>query len=194
MFPFQLIPNHRGYFQSVGYDSLAGITTLVLYQYIRRHQYVDQSSSASTNDDTKIEDEQEDEQLLLPSLVSSPLTVQDMPWKNIWKSKYSQVTFLLTFAGLVCGYFYTKYVSLFWEDTLYEFARHVEWMTVSMHHSLTVLLGHTSWIVIRSIILYLFPRPQPFFNNQQQQSSMWFTSYYQRSSSQIIVWLLLLLY
>eukprot|EP00751_Fragilariopsis_kerguelensis_P013309 CAMPEP_0170758394 /NCGR_PEP_ID=MMETSP0733-20121128/287_1 /TAXON_ID=186038 /ORGANISM="Fragilariopsis kerguelensis, Strain L26-C5" /LENGTH=224 /DNA_ID=CAMNT_0011097653 /DNA_START=1220 /DNA_END=1891 /DNA_ORIENTATION=- len=90
----------------------------------------------------------------------------------------------------LCGirmwiYFYTKYISLFWEDTLYQFARHVEWMTVSMHHSLTVLLGHTSWIVIGSIILYVLPRPQPFFNNnQQQQRSMWFTSYYQRSSTQ----------
>eukprot|EP00751_Fragilariopsis_kerguelensis_P045894 CAMPEP_0170986334 /NCGR_PEP_ID=MMETSP0736-20130129/6021_1 /TAXON_ID=186038 /ORGANISM="Fragilariopsis kerguelensis, Strain L26-C5" /LENGTH=526 /DNA_ID=CAMNT_0011410451 /DNA_START=413 /DNA_END=1990 /DNA_ORIENTATION=+ len=182
VFPFQLIPNNRGYFQSLGYDSLAGITTLLMYQYIRRNQQVEQSSSASTNNDTEIEDEQG---LLLPSLVSSPLTFQDMPWKNIWKSKYSQVTSLLAFVGLGCGYFYTKYISLFWEDTLYQFARHVEWMTVSMHHSLTVLLGHTSWIVIGSIILYVLPRPQPFFNNnQQQQRSMWFTSYYQRSSTQ----------
>eukprot|EP00751_Fragilariopsis_kerguelensis_P048302 CAMPEP_0171043114 /NCGR_PEP_ID=MMETSP0736-20130129/46786_1 /TAXON_ID=186038 /ORGANISM="Fragilariopsis kerguelensis, Strain L26-C5" /LENGTH=208 /DNA_ID=CAMNT_0011491981 /DNA_START=587 /DNA_END=1210 /DNA_ORIENTATION=+ len=97
VFPFQLIPNNRGYFQSLGYDSLAGITTLLMYQYIRRNQQVEQSSSASTNNDTEIEDEQG---LLLPSLVSSPLTFQDMPWKNIWKSKYSQVTSLLAFVGL----------------------------------------------------------------------------------------------
>jgi len=182
VFPFQLIPNNRGYFQSLGYDSLAGITTLLLYQYIRRNQQVEQSSSASTNNETEIEDDEQG--LLLPSLVSSPLTFQDMPWKNIWKSKYSQVTSLLAFVGLGCGYFYTKYISLFWEDTLYQLAQHVEWMTVSMHHSLTVLLGHTSWIVIGSIILYVLPRPQPFFNNNQQQQSMWFTSYYKRSNIQ----------
>ena len=120
----------------MGYDSLAGITTLLLYQYIRRHQHVDRSTSTidSEEEDDNIDEEDEQGSLLLPSLVSSPSTVQEMPWKNIWTSKYSQVTSRLAFVGLGCGYFYTKYISLFWEDTLYEFARHVEWMTVSMHH------------------------------------------------------------
>jgi membrane protease YdiL (CAAX protease family) len=40
-------------------------------------------------------------------------------------------------------------------------------------------MGHTSWIVLASLILRLIPRPQPFF---QQPKSMWFTSQYKNKN------------
>jgi membrane protease YdiL (CAAX protease family) len=59
------------------------------------------------------------------------------------------------------------------------FARYANWMTTPMHKSLCVLMGHTTWIVLASMILRLIPRPQPFF---QQPKSMWFTSQYKNKS------------
>ena len=108
----------------------------------------------------------------LPDLISAPKP-RHMPWKSVWKSRYSKISSLLAFGALCRAYFYTGRFSLFWEDRLYELARHVSWMTVPMHRSLTVLLGHLSWIAIGALILRTIPRPQPFF---QEPISQWFQS------------------
>ena len=215
LFPFQIISNNRGYYSSIGYDTLAGMITLGLYQYIRRNQKLksETTTKPSSDDDdnqknqksiksksvtsttittTMLLSEEEDKEessnsdddddksyYLLPNLLSKPMT-KDMPWKNIWNSNYSRISSGFTFLILVRTYFLTGRISLFWEDFLYGSAKYATWMTIPMHKSLTVLFGHTSWIVLASIILRLIPRPQSFF---QQPTSMWFTSQYKNKNT-----------
>ena len=116
----------------------------------------------------------------LPDLWTAPHP-KNMPWKSVWKSSYSRFSSLLSLVALTRAYFFTGRFSLFWEDKLYEMAIHLKWMTVPMHRSLTVLLGHLSWIAIGALILRLIPRPQPFF---QEPVSQWFTSNYRGNKHQ----------
>ncbi len=113
-----------------------------------------------------------------PDLWSAPNS-KNMPWKSVWKSSYSRFSSILALIALTRAYFFTGRFSLFWEDKLYEMAVHCSWMTVPMHRSLSVLLGHLSWIAMGAGILRLIPRPQPFF---QEPISQWFTSKFQENS------------
>jgi len=255
-FPVQLIPNDRGNFQSIGLDSLAGMGTLAVYQYLRRKPSnffdleVTKSSEETTtemevktpedssNDDTNstvtemvdsavdldptgntdfnytnssAEDEAGAEPTTpttppppttttttittttktkttrttaikasyLPDLWSAPHP-RNMPWKAVWNSRYSKISSVLALGVLSRAYFFTGQVSLFWEDILYGMARHCEWMTIGMHRSLSVLLGHLSWVAMGAVILRAIPRPQPYF---QEPVSQWFTSFYKQPSS-----------
>ena len=114
----------------------------------------------------------------LPDLWSTPHP-NNLPWKSVWKSKYSRFSSILSLIALTRAYFFTGRFSLFWEDRLYEMAVHYTWMTVPMHRSLSVLLGHLSWIAMGATILRLIPRPQPFF---QEPLSQWFSSKYRQKS------------
>ena len=118
----------------------------------------------------------------LPDLWSAPHP-KNMPWKNIWKSNYSRFSSLLALAALFRAYFFTGRFSLFWEDKLYEMARYWTWMTVPMHRSLSVLLGHLSWIAMGGLILRWIPRPQPFF---QEPVSRWFRSRYRADPNEAL--------
>lgn len=40
-------------------------------------------------------------------------------------------------------------------------------MTIAMHRSLCVLLGHLTWVVLGGLLLRIIPRPQPFFRSKQ---------------------------
>ena len=117
----------------------------------------------------------------LPDLWTAPHP-KNMPWKSVWKSSYSRFSSLLSLVALTRAYFFTGRFSLFWEDKLYEMAIHLKWMTVPMHRSLSVLLGHLSWIAMGGLILRLIPRPQPFF---QEPVSQWFTSNYRGNKNQV---------
>lgn len=117
----------------------------------------------------------------LPDLWSAP-NPKNMPWKNVWKSNYSRFSSILTLIALTRAYFFTGRFSLFWEDKLYEMAIHWKWMTVPMHRSLSVLLGHLSWIAMGAVILRWIPRPQPFF---QEPVSQWFMSNYRQKEADI---------
>ena len=104
---------------------------------------------------------------IYPKLISTP-HVKNMPWKNIYQSKYSRVTAVLTLFGLVQGYMRTGKLSMFWEDKLYEIANYIP-LTIAMHRSLSVLLSHLSWVVVGYVILRLVPRPQPFTTKWYQR-------------------------
>lgn len=108
----------------------------------------------------------------LPDLFSVPHP-RSMPWKKVWNSNYSRFSSLMALIALTRAYFFTGQVSLFWEDWLYSRARHWSWMTVPMHRSLSVLLGHLSWVAMGGAILKWIPRPHPFF---QEPESKWFMS------------------
>jgi len=69
IFPIQLFPNERGWFLSIGYDSLAGILSLVSYVYLSNTQNR-QSKSSSTTWKQKIP---------IPSLLEEPY-YENLPW------------------------------------------------------------------------------------------------------------------
>jgi len=148
VFPFQLFPSSLGHFQSLGLDSLAGIISMVGYLLLRR----------ATKDKAHP---------AVPPLFSSPTKVE-APWKfpkidPLSKLPGPKSTAAIAFFLLVQGYFYVGRFSLFWEDYLYTLAGWGFKMTIPMHRSLVVLLGHCSWIALGGAILALIPRPQPFF-------------------------------
>eukprot|EP00536_Pseudo-nitzschia_multiseries_P005440 jgi/Psemu1/254504/estExt_Genewise1Plus.C_1010132 len=165
--PVQLIPNDRGNFQSIGLDSTTADAAA--------------PATTITTTTTKIKTIRTTaiKASYLPDLWSAPHP-RNMPWKSIWKSRYSKTSSLLALTVLSRAYFLTGQVSLFWEDFLYGMARHCEWMTIGMHRSLSVLLGHLSWVAMGAVILRVIPRPQPYF---QEPVSQWFTSFYKAAST-----------
>jgi membrane protease YdiL (CAAX protease family) len=63
---------------------------------------------------------------------------------------------------LIITYFGTGRFSFFWEDTLYAVAGVGFPLTIAMHRSLVVLLGHLTWVAAGSVILGTVPRPHFF--------------------------------
>ena len=162
---------------------IAGIATLVLYRIVRRQYEAKVAKAEKTQSEPKVStqvktDEKTNTTIttvsssstatnnfspsshVYPKLIETP-HVKQMPWKKIYQSKYSRFTSLLAFMGLIQGYLWTGRWSMFWEDTLYSLANYYP-MTIAMHRSLSVLLGHLSWVAIGFAILSLIPRPQPF--------------------------------
>lgn len=159
-FPVQLIPNDKGWFQSVGLDSLAGIVSMIGLIYLRK----------STKDKLVP---------AVPPVWTNP-TVKEAPWffpRKKRKRKNSapdvtgkelvqpgpRVTSVVGFVLLVVAYFFTGRFAIFWEDMLYAAAGMGAPMTIAMHRSLCVLMGHLTWIGFGSVILRIVLRPQPFF-------------------------------
>ena len=143
-FPFQLIPNNQGRFQSIGLDSLAGILALCSYLWMRR---------------SKIPP--------VPSLLSKP-TKKNAPWRFPPRKKGSirpgpRSTGIFGFVLLVQAYFFTGRFAIFWEDVFYAAAGMGFPLTIAMHRSLCVLFGHLTWVAVGALILRIVPRPQPFF-------------------------------
>jgi len=146
-FPFQLIPNNFGYFQSIGLDSIAGIISLAGYLWLRR------ATKQNSNQ-------------AVPSLIDAPKR-SEAPWRFSKADPRPKSTSFLASIVLLGVYSYTGRFSYFWEDFLYSMAGSGFQMTVPMHRALTVLLGHLSWVVCGGLILHLVPRPQPFFGGGQ---------------------------
>lgn len=145
-FPVQLVPNRLGHFTSLGWDSAAGILSLGFYLHLRRVTKARPTPA-------------------VPSLLAAP---KDTPWKFPTVDLQTRLpgpksTGVLALYLLIQGYFMTGRFSIFWEDCLYSMAAVGFPMTIPMHRSLVVLLGHLSWIVVGGLILGLVPRPQPFF-------------------------------
>ena len=134
-FPFQLIPNDEGWFQSIGLDSLAGIFSLIGMVWLRK------SSMKHSANDSNIE-------VVVPSVWSDP-THDDAPWKLRRQSKkdkrsddenksmeeiyHPRSTSIVAFVLLTIGYFSTGRFSLFFENALYAAAGYGVPMTVPMH-------------------------------------------------------------
>lgn len=150
------------HFVGIGYDSLAGIFTLLLY-YKRYRSQAHQPA---------------------PPPILVPRT---MPWKfppapssqsnstatsnliDAIRSQYSwphvvhRATFLLTTICLVTAYFATGRFSLYWQDILYELSAKGWPITTPQFRAWSVLLGHLSWAAVGSGLLYLIPFAPRFF-------------------------------
>eukprot|EP00977_Amphora_coffeiformis_P010598 scaffold2500_cov176-Amphora_coffeaeformis.AAC.9 len=152
VFPFQLLPNKKGHFTGIGWDSLAGFFTLCIYQVFRR-------KSRDNNNDA------------LPSITGRPAS-NEAPWNLPSHNPRHRLTSVLTAVVLVNAYFATGRFSIFWEDTLYVLSGLGFPITAPMQRSLCVLLGHLSWLLLGALLLRWLPRPPKFFQPENHDDSL----------------------
>ena len=163
-FPVQLIPNDEGWFQSIGLDSVAGILSFAGLVWLRKAS-VEHSESSSDEGAT----------IAVPPLWTDPKGAE-APWSlgsrrkrrresdgNEEKVDHPRSTSVIAMMLLTFGYFSTGRFSLFFENILYAAAGYGFPLTVPMHRSLVVLLGHLAWVVVGSAILAFVLSPKPFF-------------------------------
>lgn len=154
VFPFQLWPNEKGQFQSIGLDSLAGIISFGIIFFLRKRQV--QAFDNSTNRNAPS----------IPSLFGNMNNYDgSSPWHlpSVHESSVTRTTSVVALALLVTGYFYTGRFASAVELYLYSLAGMGFPLTIAMHRSLVVLGGHVAWVVLGSLILGSVLRPQPFF-------------------------------
>jgi len=165
-FPFQLIPNDEGWFQSIGLDSLAGMLSFSGFLWLRKASVAHALSSGHGS-------------VVAVPPIWSDSTVSG-PWRLLSKKKkrtknsdqeihanqkeqHPRSTSVMAFLLLLVGYFSTGRLSLIFENLLYAAAGYGFPLTVPMHRSLVVLLGHLAWVVVGSAILAGVLSPKPFF-------------------------------
>lgn len=138
VFPVQLIPNNKGHFSSIGWDSLVGSATLFIYlRYRRSHVQKNQAKGITAF----------------------------YPWRLPMDNLRFRLTSFLTTVALVQAYFWTGRFSLFWEDTVYSLSGLGFYITQPMKRSLCVLLGHLTWVAVGTALLRWLPRPPKFFGS-----------------------------
>jgi membrane protease YdiL (CAAX protease family) len=121
-----------------------------------------------------LDDEDTKATVAVPPIWSSP-TEAESPWRlqpknekqnNVSdddKRPHARSTSIIAFILLTFAYFSTGRFSLFFENGLYAAAGYGLPLTVAMHRSLVVLLGHLSWVAVGSAILAGVLSPKPFF-------------------------------
>lgn len=170
-FPFQLIPNEQGWFTSIGLDSLAGMISFGGLIWLRKASVKYAQNGKEKNYVPAV-----------PSIWSRP-TEDESPWRLLPKKQnnndvselddsrpHARSTSIIAFILLTFAYFSTGRFSLFFENGLYAAAGYGLPLTVAMHRSLVVLLGHLSWVVVGSGILAGVLSPKPFFGGGWMQA------------------------
>lgn len=173
-FPFQLIPNDEGWFQSIGLDSLAGMLAFGGLVWLRKSSVQHASSTSVGYGSSSI--------VAVPPIWTDP-TGSETPWRlrlrklktrtkklgvssgavGEKKELHPRSTSIVAFLLLTVGYFSTGRFSLVFENALYAAAGSGLPLTVPMHRSLVVLLGHLAWVAVGSAILAGVLSPKPFF-------------------------------
>jgi membrane protease YdiL (CAAX protease family) len=175
-FPFQLLPNNKGHFCSITFDSLLGLVVLASYLiYIRpiriRRELRSQmmTGAAATGDGSSAQDDVGDDRSnSVETTTSSWFNSYRYPWRLPTGSVRWRLSTLVAGASLVYAYFSTGRFSLFWEDLVLSMSGLGFGLTVPRSRSLQVLLGHLTWVAVGSGILRWIPRPPPFFASQRQ--------------------------
>lgn len=164
-FPFQLIPNEQGWFTSIGLDSLSGMLSFAGLVWLRRA-----SVKHVQNEDGK----KKNGKVAVPPIWTRP-TEDESPWRlqstkeekdgvnDLDGRPHPRSTSVVAFALLTFAYFSTGRFSLLFENGLYAAAGLGLPLTVAMHRSLVVLLGHLTWVAVGSAILAGVLSPKPFF-------------------------------
>jgi len=184
--PFQLIPNDEGWFASIGLDSVAGILAFSGLLWLRKasveHVKEVSSSDNNRNNDTSTI-------VAVPPIWRDPTEIE-APWRLMNKKKqkrkkenrikdeddkkkevHPRITSIVSFMLLTVGYFSTGRFSLIFENVLYAAAGFGLPLTVPMHRSLVVLLGHLAWVVVGSAIMAGILSPKPFFGGGEWTTS-----------------------
>lgn len=168
VFPFQLVPNEKGHFCGLGWDSLAGMSTLLAYRVVRirrqrkNREQAQQMPSADSGEGDNASATAAAGAAAMPKLLSRPKW-NEAPWKLPGQSKRLVATSLITLTVLIQAYFWTGRLSIFWEDVVYNLSGLGFYITAPMQRSLCVLLGHLSWVAIGVALLKWLPRPPKFF-------------------------------
>jgi len=193
LFPFQLIPNDKGWFQSIGLDSVAGIISFISIGLLRKRQLKKSKGTSNGNGrenndmnkvtipslfsgvyDDRIIPKQNNKgrkskkkRFVKPSSSSSSLTASiPSPWKFPLRQENvpsPRITSMVALLMLITAYFFTGRLASIMELYLYAMAGLGVPLTIAMHRSLVVLGGHLAWVAIGSGILGIVLRPQPFF-------------------------------
>ncbi|KAL3800361.1 hypothetical protein HJC23_003657 [Cyclotella cryptica] len=176
-FPFQLIPNEHGWFTSIGLDSLAGMFSFAGLVWLRKAsvRHVQNEEKKTDSDSADKDMATAAPMVAVPPLWSKP-TENESPWRLHGKNKqqdndevdlkgrpHPRSTSVIAFVLLTIAYFSTGRFSLLFENGLYAAAGYGLPLTVAMHRSLVVLLGHLTWVVVGSAILAGVLSPKPFF-------------------------------
>jgi membrane protease YdiL (CAAX protease family) len=187
IFPFQLIPNNKGHFQSLGWDSIAGMASFIAYCCFSNKMMLPNHSShkqfspwASIHCDSPSS----------PFTFPSPPTYTNIthPTFSISLFQASQFSSILALFLLILAYFATGRIASFFELSLYSLAGLGFPITIAMHRSLVVLLGHLAWVLMGSLLLSLLVQPQPFF--PRSTSSSLYKWYTQSWSTNFLWWTL----
>ncbi|KAL7516201.1 hypothetical protein ACHAWX_001241 [Stephanocyclus meneghinianus] len=174
-FPFQLIPNEHGWFTSIGLDSLAGMFSFAGLVWLRKASVRHIQDEGKKNDNAVADEATTASMVAVPPLWSKP-TEKESPWRLQGKSTeqdsddvnengkpHPRSTSVIAFFLLTIAYFSTGRFSLLFENGLYAAAGYGLPLTVAMHRSLVVLLGHLTWVAVGSAILAGVLSPKPFF-------------------------------
>lgn len=157
-FPFQLIPNDEGWFQSIGLDSLAGMMSFAGLVWLRKASV---AHVEKTSGDGSV--------VAVPPIWSDP-TESEAPWrfrpkgkktKDIskdgaatggveQKEQHPRSTSAVAFALLTAGYFSTGRFSLLFENLLYAAAGYGFPLTVPMVRISTCWALHVHYILAYS--------------------------------------------
>lgn len=103
----------------------------------------------------------------VPKVLEEPY-YKDLPWKKLYSKGKKGIPYnasIRAFTYLLIAYAGTGKFTLWFESLLYVLAGMGVPMTIAMHRSLTVLLGHLSWVGIGSLILKY--ELKPFFNRKK---------------------------
>ena len=189
-FPFQLIPNDEGWFQSIGLDSLAGMVAFGALLWLRKSsvEYAASTSSSKRRGEEGVDGFTSIIPAAVPPIWTDPRG-SEAPWRLRSRTKkyrrkklenndldnnvdkkakvvpvvHPRTTSVVAFVLLTIGYFSTGRLSLLFENLLYASAGAGLPLTVPMHRSLVVLLGHLAWVGVGSAILAGVLSPRPFF-------------------------------
>ena len=193
-FPFQLIPNDEGWFQSIGLDSLAGMVAFGALLWIRKSSVEYAKSLSSSKRKVMGKEGMDDDGSItttvpaaVPPIWTDPKG-SEAPWRLRSKTKknrkkkseekanvpvlHPRTTSVVAFVLLTIGYFSTGRLSLLFENLLYTAAGSGLPLTVPMHRSLVVLLGHLAWVGVGSTILAGVLSPRPFFGGGWTTTTM----------------------
>ena len=197
VFPFQLVPNDKGHFQSLGWDSLAGIMVSISY-FCFSSKWITQSNNHTIFSPwTAVSCYSLQSPFTFPSppVYTPPTTTNNnnniinnnnnsttplFQWSLHDATKASSILVLFL---LILAYFSTGRIASFFEQSLYSLAGLGFPLTIPMHRSLVVLFGHLSWVVMGSLLLSLGVVPQPFFQNKKNKISNTTTTTQTSSSS-----------
>ena len=161
VFPFQLIPNDYGKFQSIGYDSLAGIFSMIFLFWLRKQTKINATPA-------------------VPSIFGEPHSTE-LPWNlthgnceidssdDIVPDNPHLSPSVRAFTYLLIAYTSTGRFTSWIENLLYVAVGMGMPLTIAMHRSLVVLLGHLTWVGIGSLILEF--ECKPFFNKRKKMGN-----------------------
>eukprot|EP00592_Proboscia_alata_P017817 CAMPEP_0194396096 /NCGR_PEP_ID=MMETSP0174-20130528/124794_1 /TAXON_ID=216777 /ORGANISM="Proboscia alata, Strain PI-D3" /LENGTH=469 /DNA_ID=CAMNT_0039192115 /DNA_START=256 /DNA_END=1662 /DNA_ORIENTATION=+ len=165
VFPIQLFPNPYGRFQSIGYDSLAGMACLAGWFWLHKRSSTSKDSPAVPNPLSEPSAYEVPWKLKIPYAISVETTPNNKNSTGARADQEFQKTYekgLGTACWLFWAYKGTGEMAKLSEKWLYILAGCGVPMSIAMHRSLVVLIGHWCWVGSGALIMRRLLRPHFF--------------------------------